>query len=274
MPWVMLLVIAVMAFLFYTLVYVSVNAQLEAVKAGTIPEPRGGTAQFTQTLQQLRPAGVARFGMSIVMQLGAVMLIVLAASHVGSEYGWGTLRTLLAHGAGRGAFLAAKLASLVLYAAVFMVVGTICVVAASYLISAITGLGTEPGVDLGGVAATASRGLYTFLPYMALAAVIAVLSRSGGAGIATGLVVYFAEALVSGIISALDRDLAKVFDFGLSRNVQALQRVQSGPETGPAAAAAASLPDATQAALVLAAYTIVFVGLAYWRLRSRDVTLS
>ena len=116
----------------------------------------------------------------------------------------------------------------------------------------------------------------SILPYMALASLIALWSRSGGAGIAAGLVIFFAEGLVSQIVAAVNRDLAKVVDYGISRNVQAVQRAGIEPEgrAAQAAAAAAPLPDATQAALVLAAYTVLFVGLAYWRLRSRDVTLS
>lgn len=278
LPWILLLVIALLSFAFYALIYVSVNAQLEAVRAGTIPAPPGGTESFTEALNSLRPNEVPEFGLAIVIALGSVMLIVLAASHVGAEYGWGTLRTLLAHGAGRGAFLAAKLVSLVLFALVFTIVGTIAVIAASYVISSVAGLPTTPGVDLAEVTARAARGLYTLLPYMALASLIALWARSGGAGIAAGLVIYFAEGLVSQIIAAVNRDLAKLVDYGLSRNVEAVQRAGVVPEgrlsTAATATAAAPLPDALQAAIVLGIYTMLFVGLAYWRLRSRDVTLS
>ena len=276
MPWILLLVITLISFVFYALIYVSVNAQLEAVRAGTIPAPPGGTEVLTESLEALRPGEVPDFGLAIVVALGSVMLIVLAASHVGAEYGWGTLRTLLAHGAGRGAFLGAKLVSLLLFAVVFVVVGTIAVIAASYTISSIAGLSLSPGLDVAEIARRASRGLYTILPYMALASLIALWSRSGGAGIAAGLVIFFAEGLVSQLVASVNRDLAKIVDYGLNRNVEAVQRAGVVPD-GPgaaAAAAAAPLPDAGQAALVLAAYTFVFVALAYWRLRSRDVTLS
>lgn len=276
MPWILLLTIALASFVFYALIYVSVNAQLEAIRSGAIPEPPGGTRTLTETIQELRPAKVPDFGLGIVVGLGSVMLIVLAASHVGAEFGWGTLRTLLAHGAGRGAFLAAKLLSLVLFAAIFTIVGTIAAIGASYLVSSIAGLPLTPGVDLAEVTRRGSRGLFTILPYMALASLIAVWSRSAGAGIAAGLVIFFAEGLVSGLVAALNRDLAKIVDYGLSRNVESVQRA-GVPLEGPAAVAAASsapLPDAGQAALVLTLYTLGFVALAYWRLRSRDVTLS
>lgn len=276
MPWILLFTIAFASFVFYALIYVSVNAQLEAVRSGAIPEPRGGTAALRETLQTLRPAKVPDFGLGIVIGLGSVMLIVLAASHVGAEFGWGTLRTLLAHGAGRGAFLAAKLLSLVLFATLFTIVGTIASIGASYLVSSVAGLALTPGVDLGEVTARAARGLFTIVPYMALASLIAVWSRSAGAGIAAGLVIFFAEGIVSGLVAALNRDLARIVDYGISRNVTAVQRAGVVPE-GPAAqaaAAAAPLPDALQATTVLIIYTVAFVALAYWRLRRRDVTLS
>ena len=276
MPWILLFAIAVVPFLVYTLIYVSISAQREAARSGAIPEKPEETQALAEALASLRPAEIPDFGIGIVIGLGSVMLIVLAASHVGAEFGWGTLRTLLAHGAGRAAFLAAKLASLALYATLFVIVGTIAAIAASYVISGFAGLATTPGVDLTETAGRAMRGLYTILPYMALASLIAVWSRSGGAGIAAGLVIFFSEGLVSQLVASLNRDLAKVVDYGLGRNVDAVQRagvVLEGREAA-AAAAAAPLPDALQATIVLACWTTLFVALAYWRLRARDVTLS
>ena len=46
----------------------------------------------------------------------------------------------------------------------------------------------------------------------------------------------------------------------------------SGPTAAAGPAGAAILPDPGQAALVLLAYTVVFVALALWRFRARDVT--
>jgi ABC-2 type transport system permease protein len=272
MPWILLGMIVLVAFTFYFLVWVSVRAQIEAVRSGSIPEPPGGTAALEETLRSIAPDRVPEFGIGVVTGLGSVMLIVFAASHVGTEFGWGTLRTLLAHGAGRGAFLAAKALSLVLFAAIFTVVGTVAAIAASYAVSAIAGTTTGSGVDLGEVAKVASRGAYAFIPYMALAVVIAVWSRSAGAGIAAGLVVYFAESIVAGILVALNRDYSNIVNWGLSRNASALTR--AGTPRGPAEAGASTLPDPTQAAIVLGAYTLIFVILAYWRLRTRDVTLA
>ena len=275
MPWIMLGLIVVIAFVFYFLIWVSVNAQLQAVKNGTLPVPAGGTAQLEQTLRQIAPDRVAQFGVSVVAGLGSVMLIVFAASHVGTEFGWGTFRTLLAHGASRSGFLVSKAVSLVLYAVVFMIVGSIAAIAASYTVSAVAGISPGSGVDFAEVARVAIKSGYTFLPYMALALAIAVWSKSAGAGIATGLVVYFAESIVAGILVSLNKDYAQIVNWGLSRNASALTRTVSG-QAGPTSQdpTASTLPDPTQATIVLGIYCAIFLVLAYWRLRSRDVTVG
>ena len=275
MPWIMLGLIVVIAFVFYFLIWVSVNAQLQAVKNGTLPVPAGGTAQLEQTLRQIAPDRVAQFGVSVVAGLGSVMLIVFAASHVGTEFGWGTFRTLLAHGASRSGFLVSKAVSLVLYAVVFMIVGSIAAIGASYTVSAVAGISPGSGVDFAEVARVAVKSGYTFLPYMALALAIAVWSKSAGAGIATGLVVYFAESIVAGILVSLNKDYAQIVNWGLSRNASALTRTVSG-QAGPTSQdpTASTLPDPTQATIVLGIYCAIFLVLAYWRLRSRDVTVG
>ena len=272
MPWIMLGLIVLTAFLLYFLIWASVNAQLQAVKNGTIPAPAGGTAQLEQTLRMIAPDRVAQFGVGLVSGLGSVMLIVFAASHVGTEFGWGTFRTLLAHGASRTGFLVAKAVSLLLYAFVFIVVGTLAAIGASYAVSAVAGISVGSGVDVAEVTRAAAKAGYIFLPYMALALAIAVWSKSAGAGIAAGLVVYFAEGIVATLLVSLNKDYAEIVNWGLSRSVSAVTR--AGSSAAVPDPTASTLPDPTRAAIVLAVYCVIFLVLAYWRLRSRDVTVG
>jgi ABC-type transport system involved in multi-copper enzyme maturation permease subunit len=220
----------------------------------------------------MRPANVQGFGISLVSGIGSVMLIIFAASHVGTEFGWGTLRTLLAHGAGRATFLGAKLLSIAGFGVLFIFVGVVAAIIGSYLATTIAA-GDTSGLDLGAIASAAAKAYYTFLPYMALAALIAVWSRSAGAGIAAGLVLYFTEGLIASLVVQLNREYANIVNYGLSRNVTAITRdlTATGVTQDPSAIA---LPDAERAALVLAIYTAVFVALAFWRLRTRDITLG
>lgn len=274
MPWVLLLMVAAAALLIYFIVYFSVQAQLESIRTGASPAPPGGSAQFDRALASLRPSEVANFGLGIVSGLGSVLLIVLTASVFGNEFGWGTLRAVLALGAGRVRFLAAKYVTMALYAVLLTLLGTLAAVAGSEAVSSIGGLDRAVPADyLAHLAAAGARMVFTFLPYIALAALMAVWSKSAGAGIAIGLVVYFAEGIVMSLLVQFNRDLARVADLGLSRNVSAINELsavaQEAPPPGPPQAA---LPDAGQAALVLVGWTAVLVLLAMWRFRSRDIT--
>jgi ABC-2 type transport system permease protein len=272
MPYVMLAVIAVAPIAIYVLIYVALQGQRTAMENGTIPNDPAQEAALTQTLRAMRPDQVQSFGLDIVGGLANLMLIVFAASHVGTEFNWGTLRTLLAHGASRGGFLAAKLLSIALFAVLLLAVGTAAAVAGSLVVAAIS-QGDMSGLDLAAVMNVAARGFYTQLPLIALAALLALWFRSAGAGIAGGLVLSFTESTIGGILVQIDRSFANIVNYGISRNAQAIMFVpgEVGAQQNPTAVA---LPDPGQAAIVLAIYTTLFIALGYWRLRTRDVTLG
>lgn len=280
MPWIILGIALVLALAFYELIYTTLTAQIRLIESGNAPDsvtqgnPEAMLKQLRDTVNSVQPSQIPDFGVSLVSGLGSVMLIVFAASHMGTEFGWGTLRTLLASGVGRGTFLATKLLSMLLFAAVFTAVGIAGAVAASFIVSTQAGLDTS-GFSPTDVLSASWRTLYAFLPYIALASLIALWFRSSGAGIAAGLVIYFAESLVAQLLIQFDRNFATIVDYGIARNVQSLSQVtvRVGVNTGPAANAPV-LPDQTHAAIVLAAWTAIFIALAFWRLRSRDVTLA
>lgn len=272
MPWVLLLLMIAVGIGFYVLIYVSAQAQITAARDGSLPSQPGQLEAMQEALRELRPDRIQSFGVGIVSGIGSVMLIVLAASHFGTEFSWGTLRTLLAHGAGRGQFVASKSLSLVLFSLVFMVVGVVAAMAGSYLVTTLANE-SRGGLDLAAVIDRAARGYYVFLPYMGLSALIALWARSAGAGIAAGLVVYFTESLIAQLLVQFNRDFANIANYGLSRNASALTRVAVTTGVSPDPSFA-TLPDQTQAAVVLGIYTALFVGIAYWRLRTRDVTLG
>jgi len=277
MPWIMLALIVVAAFAVYFLIWGSTQAQIELIRSGQAPQQGApNLEQLREALLIVTPGRVQDFGVSVVSGFGSIMLIVFAASHVGTEFGWGTFRTLLAHGASRTGFLVSKAVSLLLYAAMFMFIGTLAAIGGSYVVTSLAGLSVGSGVDVAEVAWVAAKSGYTFIPYMALALAIAVWSKSAGAGIATGLVVYFAEGLVATILVSLNKEYATIVNWGLSRNASALTRTVSSGQGGPSTQdpTATTLPDPTQAAIVLAVYTVIFLALAYWRLRSRDVTVG
>ena len=275
MPWILLLSVLVLAFVVYFIIFASVQAQIQALQNGTSASTNGPPqteGQLRQQLQALRPSQVMSFGLGIVSGFGSVLLIVFTASVFGNEFNWGTLRVILALGAGRERFLAAKYIALVLYATILTIVGAFAALAGSEIVSSIGSLDrTLPADFAAQLIVNIGRTVFTFLPYIALAAFIAVWSKSAGAGIAIGLVTYFAEGIVTSLLVAFNKDYATIANFGVSRNVSAITRL-SGSTGGGGPAGPSTLPDPGQAAVVLLAYTVLFVGVALWRFRSRDVT--
>lgn len=275
MTWILLLFVVVLAFALYFIIFYSVQAQIQALQNGTSSATNGPPqteAQLRLQLQTLRPSQVMGFGLGVVSGLGSVLLIVFTASVFGNEFNWGTLRVILALGAGRERFLAAKYIVLVLHATLLTIFGALAALAGSEIVSSIASLDrTLPDDFTVQLIVNVGRTVFTFLPYIALAAFIAVWSKSAGAGIAIGLVAYFAEGLVMSLLVAFNKDYATIANFGVSRNVSSITRL-SGPTAGGAAPGSSTLPDPGQAALVLLGYTVVFIGVAVWRFRSRDVT--
>lgn len=281
MPWVLLFLIVLLAFVAYELIWVTSNAQLALLRSGTAPVTPNAPPVDLQiksiedAIQQLRPSRLTSIGVGLVIAVGTIVLIVFSASHMGTEWAWGTMRTLLAAGAGRMQFLATKYLTLVGFAIVYIVVGLIAVTAASFVVSSQAGLDTS-GFDAQLLASAATRAVFGFFPYMALASLIALWFRSAGGGIAAGLVISFTESLVTSILVQFNKDFVTVANFGISRNVQSISRTGAGPTVrgGPDPSGLLTLPDQTQAAIVIAAWILLFVALAVWRLRSRDITLS
>jgi ABC-2 type transport system permease protein len=279
MPWVLIAMVVLFAFVLYELIWVTSNAQLTLLRSGNAPvtpnapPPDVQIRQLQEAIQAIRPARLNELGVGFVTGLGSILMIVFSASHVGTEWAWGTLRTLLASGASRMGFLVTKYVTLIAYAVVYMVVGVAAAIAASFVVSSQAGLDTS-GLDLGLAASAGGRGVYGFLPYMALSSLIALWFRSAGGGIAAGLVINFTESIATSLLISFNRDFVTIANLGLSRNVQSISRVGVTVQAGGGPTPVSTLPDQTQAAIVLAAWTLIFVALTVWRLRTRDITLS
>jgi len=279
MPWVLLGIMVLLAFVGYELIWVSSNAQLTLLRSGNVPTtpnappPDVQIRSLEQAIQTLQPSRLTDLGVGLVTGLGTIVLIVFAASHMGTEWVWGTLRTVIASGAGRTPFLLSKYLTLVGFAIVFMIVGLAAAVAASFIVSSQADLNTG-GFDLGAVASAGARATYGFFPYMAMASLIALWFRSAGGGIAAGLVINFMESLVTQLLVQFNKDFVTIANYGIARNVQSLSRTRGTVNTGADPTGLATLPDQTQAFVVLTVWIAVFVAISIWRLRTRDITLS
>ncbi len=198
---------------------------------------------------------------------GVILMMILAASVPGTEYGWGTLRTVLVRGVGRWQLLASKtlviaLASVGLSALVLATVGVASVIATLTLEGEIVGAG-----EWSELAITFGKLIYVYLPYVALAVLMSVLTSSSGMGIAISVGYYVIEQIVVGILANF------AWFEGISTFV--LGRAASGwMDTGGfsfGAGGVGAVPDPLPAAMVMLAYTVILGGLAFWIFQRKDV---
>jgi ABC-type transport system involved in multi-copper enzyme maturation permease subunit len=121
------------------------------------------------------------------------------------------------------------------------------------------------------------RAGYGMLPYALLAFCLTVVSRSTAMGMAGILVFLIGEAILSGILSGLGGPAPTIRAFLIGHNVSALLAANTigAAEYNSLAfrelPVASELPPATTAALVIAAYSALFLGIAYYVFQRRDL---
>lgn len=227
----------------------------------------GSSRSFDQSLyDQFTLPGSISNAAGTAQSIGMVLLTVLAASVIGSEYGLGTLRLVLARGTGRRKYLASKFVLLVGSAAA----GLLIVVALATVSSLIAGrLAQAPAAASSytwGKAGTSLLKAWTSLiPTVALTGLVTVLARSTAAGMAVGLGYGFGEQIITAILLPRFHWFQTVANYLIGRNISALAGASG---FGPGGIA---YPGILHASLVLAAYTVVLGAVAFWLFQRRDV---
>ena len=215
-------------------------------------------------------------GLAVAHSIGAVLIMILGASAMGIEYGWGTLRAVLTRGVSRWQFLGAKALSLLLMSgAGLIIVGLTAVVSSLIAASLIDG-------DGGGLADSGrwstvvvmlGKAVYGLVPYVVLALFLSVLTSSSSMGIAISLAYYFVEAILVRILGGLFDWFNNVSDLLLGPNVIAWMTEAEVQATGGDAAlfALKDLPGQLHSFLVVTAYIAVLGGAAVWIMGRRDI---
>ena len=241
--------------------------------APTGPAAGAGQAPAEQVLAEALPANLVPTAIQGFPVFAGALALLLGALSAGSEYGWGTWKTILAQGPGRLAVLAGKLAALGLVLGL-VVLATFAVAApASWLIAAVESqpLRWPPLAELaqGLAAGWLVVGMWGWAGMF-----LGILVRGTSLAIGLGLVWTLAvENLVRGFASLLAA-------------IEVLQRFMPGTNAGSVAAAVGvpvqgapggtlgvtTTVDGTQATLVLAAYLVAFTAAAAVLLQRRDVT--
>lgn len=221
------------------------------------------------------PGGLAN-SLGVAHSISVLLIMILGASMMGVEYGYGTLRTALARGVGRWQLLWAKGLSLVLLAGAGLIIASLTVVfsglIAASLVSEEAG-GLANAGEWSTAAVMFSKAIYGLVPYASLALFFTVLTSTSSMGIAISLAYYFVELIVVQVMSGLFDWFSSVSDFLLGPNTAAWM-TESGVVTtgGDAGLAGVGDPPGTLRAFVtLLIYTAVLGGVATWLFLRRDI---
>ena len=195
--------------------------------------------------------------------VGPLLIMILAASLLGMEYGWGTLRTALAGGIGRWQFLSAKMLVLLRLCSDALIVISVLAVASS-LTAALIPPGETGGLADSGrwtdVVIIFFKALYGFLPFIALSVLATVLTSSRGAGIALSVGYFMVESIAAPLLQ-LNDTLTEATGFLLIQSFRSWTDAPIARETS----------DALQSFIVILAYTVLFVAATSWIFKRRDI---
>ena len=259
LPWIMMGVLLIASQLFVWVSYLvnraepSIDAYANFTLPGSIPGVLG-----------------------LAHSIGILLILILTASVLGTEYRWRTLRSILARGTGRWQYLASKVMLLILVAGGSLLVVMAVTAMSSLIAGALAGdapTGSAAQRD-GSMCQSPSAKPGSPSPYIALAVFFTVLTTSSAAGMAISLVYYHAESIVVAVFLSVSTWSETVASYMLGRNASAL--MAAGDRTlvinFAVGGTFGTYPSALHAFLVLTAYTLALGGLAVWIFRRRDLT--
>jgi ABC-2 type transport system permease protein len=255
--WVLLLVALALSQVFNYLVpyagYLTAENEraAEQILASTMPENLIGNSI----------GGFPLFAGALALTLGAIS--------VGSEYGWGTFKTMLIQRPRRLSIYTAELLAL----AVAVLAIVLSIFALGALTSSAIALSQSETIawpSLAELARGVTSGWLILMTWCLLGVMLAFVFRGMALPIGLGVV------WILGIENLIVNVAAALLDFA-----ETLQRVLPGVNAGSLVSSLGgrndtpgvnTLVDGTQAALVLAAYAVVFIVIAGFALQRRDVT--
>ncbi len=260
--WVLLAIWAAMAIFFgYIFPYFIDSEELSVpVATGQFGQPQLLPDQLVANLV----GGFPFYGGAIALMLGVLT--------VGSEFGWGTLKTLFTQRPGRGEVFAAKMTALAITLIPFVVIVFALSAVASVLVAMQEGqsIAWPSVID---IASGMLAGWVILLVWAAVGVALAVLTR--GTSLAIGIGIIYAlviEGLVSSFANRIS-SMEPVIDLLLRANAYSLVQplvnsrvTQDGPGgfSGP-------YVSTLQALIVLGGYIVICSGLSAWLLHRRDV---
>lgn len=240
-----------------------------AYKFGTGPQAALGHGAIARALPQ-GLVGSAVQGLPLFAGALAMLLGVLAA---GSEYTWGTAKVIYTQGPGRASIVGGKVAALLLIVLGIVLVSfgldaTAAVIVAHATNSPIVWPGV--GALLRGIA-----GGWLVVAVWCLSGVaLGVLLRGTALAAGLGLVWALAVENLVRVFSSIVPGLHTLSELLPGTNAGALVAALGAPtqDQSGGTPGVTSVVGGLQSSLVLAAYAVLFIGLAVWFTRRRDLT--
>ncbi len=242
-----------------------VLSYLSVVLSNTDPELRAINLEG-----RLLPGGIMN-SVEIAGTLGGILMVILAAGLIGSEYGWGTIRPLVSSGASRSKVFLAKLIALIEAVISFVLLAIAAGCLASLVLTVIEGqpitLGTVDAAWLTDLGLSIARTTFVIFVSATIAFTVAFVTRSLAAGIGIGIAWMILEQVLSLFLERLGKIGEVIRDLLISTNTSALtMRNGFGSHEFPP-----SVPPEYQAVGILALYCILLLGFAWLVFRRRDI---
>ncbi len=229
-------------------------------------------------LDQLLPSGLARTPVAFVTYGDYAIGVVLGALVAGSEYEWGTLKTVLTQRPRRASMYLAKLLAVVVVVAGMVVVvfafGAVCSLVITYLAGPGTSTHAVSWPGLGSVLKGMGAEWLILSMWASMGLMFAVLFRSPGLGIGLGIGEWVVEQVVTQQGAKLSHIVGVVSPFLPGVNYASLSVATSQNVVSFVQGVVTQSPgsiDAARAAMTVGAYTLAFVVVAGLVLRARDV---
>jgi ABC-2 type transport system permease protein len=260
-----------------TWILLGIWSTLAVLFAYVIPyvEYLNGSGPGPRSLGQLLPGQLAGNLVEGFPFFGGVIALMLGVLGLGSEYGWGTLKTLFIQREGRLRVFGAKLLALGAVLVPFVLSVFALGAGASYVIALREGVAVEwPSAWL--VVRAMGAGWLILAVWASFGLLLAAVSR--GTSLAIGVGILYAlviEGLISAFADAVSF-LEPVTEFFLRANAYSLVKglglsVSEAAGNGPGAFSGPYVGTG-QALLVLVAYMAAFLTVSGLLLRRRDVT--
>jgi ABC-type transport system involved in multi-copper enzyme maturation permease subunit len=256
--------------------------QLQQMLDEAVQNERGMYAQQEASTALIRATYV--FPNSLVQALGSgtfvlLALILLTATTVGDEFGWGTIRTSLLASSRRPSFLlvrvgAVAVAGLVIFA-LLLLLGAVLPLFLNIPASKLPP--TLPAFDVGALAVLLAGELVASLAVIAFAALITLLMRNGALTLVSVLVYVAIEAAVLTLLTRFDNLgddhwLLDAFPLhGLTTMLQVVGRAATGLPGYPGEAVSRDVGVAAVPIVSFGILALTLGGLAFRRFRRMDI---